>query len=200
MSCEILRLLTLFSVASALVAPQASQLRSVRRFAEEGAAKPPSPPAPPAPPPPPFALEEEEPPKSWGDPEWKWGSADGLAHEAAAALRAHFAKRHRRTSFLAWAKAGTVDMSDLVLALALKCQRARNEGYDAPDGRWEALMDGIANAEYSDGPLIDQPKLAAAVNARLPAPVPFDGYELGQYPAGVCGHALAHLGFVEKGL
>ena len=186
-----LRALAISAVATSLVAPQRHVFapRRVAVAAEE-----------PAPPPPPFALEEQDPPPSWGSPEWKWGSADGLAHEAAAALRAHFAKRHRRTSFLAWAKAGTVDMSDLVLALALKCQRARNLGYDAPDGRWEALMDGIANAEYSDGPLIDQPKLAAAVNARLPEPVPFDGYELGQYPAGVCGHALAHLGFVEKGL
>ena len=186
-----LRALAVAAVAASL-APQRHHRLAPRRVAVSAEE--------PAPPPPPFALEEEEPPKSWGHPEWKWGSADGLAHEAAAALRAHFAKRHRRTSFLAWAKAGTVDMADLVLALALKCQRARNEGYDAPDGRWEALMDGIANAEYSDGPLIDQPKLAAAVNARLPAPVPFDGYELGQYPAGVCGHALAHLGFVEKGL
>ena len=62
MSCQILRFVALFSVASALVAPQASQLRSVRRFAEEGAAKPPPPPAPPAPPPPPPPPVAEAPP------------------------------------------------------------------------------------------------------------------------------------------
>ena len=138
-------------------------------------------------PPNPFMEEEEEPPPSWNSPEWKWGSADGAAHEAAAKMRAQFAKRHRRTSFLAWAKAGTVDFGDLTLALALKCQQARNEGFDAADFN-------------TDGPIIDQPKLAAEVNKRLPEPIEFEGYSLDQYPAAVCGHALEHLDFVEKGL
>ena len=152
-------------------------------------------------PPSPFMEEEEEPPPSWNSPEWKWGSADGAAHEAAAKMRAQFAKRHRRTSFLAWAKAGTVDFGDLTLALALKCQQARNEGFDASDGRWESLMDDIAAADFNtDGPIIDQPKLAAEVNKRLPEPIEFEGYSRDQYPAAVCGHALEHLDFVEKGL
>ena len=104
---------------------------------------------------------EEKPPPSWGSEGWNWGSANGAAHDKAAIVRAQFAKRHRRTSFMAWAKCGTVDAGDLKMALALSCQRARNLGYDE-DGKWESLMDEMAAAQYMDAKLefIDYPKLA----------------------------------------
>ena len=151
---------------------------------------------------------EEKPPPSWGSEGWNWGSANGAAHDKAAIVRAQFAKRHRRTSFMAWAKCGTVDAGDLKMALALSCQRARNLGYDE-NGKWESLMDEMADAQYMDAKLefIDYPKLAGAVNERLPAPFTFDEFlaaesegTLEEYPVAVVARALDHLDFVNNGL
>ena len=151
---------------------------------------------------------EEKPPPSWGSDGWNWGSANGAAHDKAAIVRAQFAKRHRRTSFMAWAKCGTVDAGDLKMALALSCQRARNLGYDE-NGKWESLMDEMASAKYMDAKLefIDYPKLAGAVNERLPSPFTFDEFlaaesegTLEEYPVAVVARALDHLDFVNNGL
>ena len=151
---------------------------------------------------------EEKPPPSWGSEGWNWGSANGAAHDKAAIVRAQFAKRHRRTSFMAWAKCGTVDAGDLKMALALSCQRARNLGYDE-GGKWESLMDEMAAAQYMDAKLefIDYPKLAQAVNERLPTPFTFDEFlaaesegTLEEYPVAVVARALDHLDFVNNGL
>ena len=151
---------------------------------------------------------EEKPPPSWGSEGWNWGSPVGAAHDKAAIVRAQFAKRHRRTSFMAWAKCGTVDAGDLKMALALSCQRARNLGYDE-NGKWESLMDEMADARYMDAKLefIDYPKLAGAVNERLPVPFTFDEFlasesegTLEEYPVAVVARALDHLDFVNNGL
>ena len=151
---------------------------------------------------------EEKPPPSWGSAGWNWGSANGAAHDKAAIVRAQFAKRHRRTSFMAWAKCGTVDAGDLKMALALSCQRARNMGYDE-NGKWESLMDEMASAKYMDAKLefIDYPKLAGAVNERLPTPFTFDEFlasesegTLEEYPVAVVARALEELDFVNNGL
>jgi len=151
---------------------------------------------------------EEKPPPSWGSEGWNWGSPVGAAHDKAAIVRAQFAKRHRRTSFMAWAKCGTVDAGDLKMALALSCQRARNLGYDE-NGKWESLMDEMAAAQYMDAKLefIDYPKLAGAVNERLPAPFTFDEFlasesegTLEEYPVAVVARALEELDFVNNGL
>ena len=151
---------------------------------------------------------EEKPPPSWGSEGWNWGSANGAAHDKAAIVRAQFAKRHRRTSFMAWAKCGTVDAGDLKMALALSCQRARNLGYDE-NGKWESLMDEMAAAQYMDSKLefIDYPKLAGAVNERLPTPFTFDEFlasesegTLEEYPVAVVARALEELDFVNNGL
>ena len=151
---------------------------------------------------------EEKPPPSWGSEGWNWGSPVGAAHDKAAIVRAQFAKRHRRTSFMAWAKCGTVDAGDLKMALALSCQRARNMGYDE-NGKWESLMDEMASAKYMDAKLefIDYPKLAGAVNERLPTPFTFDEFlasesegTLEEYPVAVVARALDHLDFVNNGL
>ena len=151
---------------------------------------------------------EEKPPPSWGSEGWNWGSPVGAAHDKAAIVRAQFAKRHRRTSFMAWAKCGTVDAGDLKMALALSCQRARNMGYDE-NGKWESLMDEMAAAQYMDSKLefIDYPKLAGAVNERLPTPFTFDEFlasesegTLEEYPVAVVARALEELDFVNNGL
>ena len=92
---------------------------------------------------------EEKPPPSWSSPEWKWGSADGVAHTEAAKARQEFDKPFRRSSLLSWAKLGSADYVELKMVLALKCQHAKNGGYDAPDGRWAKLEAQMA-AAYAD--------------------------------------------------
>jgi len=146
----------------------------------------------------PAAFFEEEPPKTWASPEWRWGSADGEAHNVAMRLREEFGKPHRRSAMVTYAKMGAVDFFDLKMALALSCQRARDFGYDESDGRWEALMEEMAACEFESEGMIDQPKLAAAVNKRIPSPI--DDAILKENPAGVIAEGLVHLGFVEKGL
>lgn len=144
---------------------------------------------------------EDKPPPSWGSPEWRWGYADGEAHIVAARVREELSKPHRRAALLSYARMGAVDFFDLKMALALACQRARNLGYDAPDGRWEALMEEMANADFEDGGLIDQEKLAAAINKRLPEPIEgaldIDGNPNAAF---VVAAALEQLDFVAKGL
>ena len=62
-----------------------------------------------------------------------------MAHTEAEKVRAEFSKQFRRSSLLSWAKLGSADYVELKMVLALKCQHAKNGGYDAPDGRWAAL-------------------------------------------------------------
>jgi len=152
-----------------------------------------------------FATEE---PITWGSPGWKWGSADGEAHEVAARVREDYARPHRRSALVSYAKSGSVDFFDLKMVLALSCQRARNMGYDEADGRWEKLMDRMGAGEFEEENLILQEKLAEAVNQLLPTPVaPYpmrpaglDGDEMERNPAGIVGAALDHLDFVKNGL
>merc|ERR1712224_1044614 len=83
-----------------------------------------------------------------------------------------------------------------------------NLGYDE-NGKWESLMDEMADAQYMDAKLefIDYPKLAGAVNERLPEPFTFDAFlaaesegTLEEYPVAVVARALDHLDFVNNGL
>ena len=52
---------------------------------------------------------EDKPPPSWGSPEWKWGYADGAAHDVAARVREELAMKHRRSALLSYADMGAVD-------------------------------------------------------------------------------------------
>lgn len=152
----------------------------------------------------PSSFFEEKPPPSWSSPEWKWGSADGVAHEEATKARTEFAKQFRRSSLLSWAKLGSADFVELKMVLALKCQHARNEGYDASDGRWAALESEMAAAEFEPEPSrIDTAKLAEAINKRLPTPVTTEEYpDLSpeEFPAAVIAEALDHLEFKQRGI
>ena len=139
---------------------------------------------------------EEEPPPSWGSPEWQWGSASGAAHDAALKLRDELGKPHRRSAFVTYAKNGSADVVDLKLALALTCQSARNGGYDAPDGRWEALMEEMAAVKYESDNVIDLAGLATACNERLAAPLDAEVVQKTMRPV-----AAALVGeFVKKGM
>jgi len=137
------------------------------------------------------ALFTDEPPPSWASPEWKWGYADGEAHNVAMRVRGEYSKPHRRSALLSYARLGSVDFLDLKMALALKCQRARNLGYDEADRRWESLMEELAACEFESGD--GDAKLKDAINKRLPTPVD-------THCAGTIAEALDHLGFFEKGL
>ncbi|KAL3892972.1 MAG: hypothetical protein SGPRY_014601, partial [Prymnesium sp.] len=117
---------------------------------------------------------------------------------SARAVREELSKPQRRSAFLSYAKMAAVDLVDLKMALGLKCQRARNLGYDAPDGRWEELMEEMAAGEFEHEGLIDVTKLAAAVNKRLATPL--DDSEISDNPTGVIASALVELQFFEKGL
>ena len=88
-----------------------------------------------------------------------------------------------------------------------------NGGYDAPDRRWEALMEEMAAAKFMKDGLIVLEDLAAAVNSRLPKPFDMEALEeeleiaegesLTANDAAnsyVIGEALDHLGFRQKGL
>ena len=46
----------------------------------------------------PASFFEDKPPPSWSSPEWKWGSADGVAHTEAEKARTEFGKQFRRSS------------------------------------------------------------------------------------------------------
>ena len=130
---------------------------------------------------------------SWATPGWNWGYADGTAHDAAMRVRSALATRASRQSFLDAAAAGSADLETVKMALALKCQRARNHGYDSADGRWEELMEDMAACAFEGEGGAD--KLAAAIAKRLAAGGPPSP---GAGPAAAL--ALAHLGFVKKGL
>ena len=114
-------------------------------------------------------------------------------------MREELGMHHRRSAFVTYAKSGSADLVDLKMALALACQNARNGGYDAPDGRWESLMEAMAAADFmnSEG-LIEMDKLAAATNERLPKPL--DAEEVKENPTKVIGVALEELDFISKGL
>ena len=73
----------------------------------------------------------------WDDPNWNWGSAIGTAHDEAMKVRAALSTPEARKDFLFTVFAGQADPEEAKMALALKCQRARNLGYDAND--WEGL-------------------------------------------------------------
>ena len=96
----------------------------------------------------------------WSSPNWNWGSAVGDAHDQAMKVRSSLSTPEVRIQFLQDNAAGDVDMEDAKMALALKCQRARNVGYD-DRGKWEQLMESMTACDFEgdDGP----EKLAAAL-------------------------------------
>jgi hypothetical protein len=144
------------------------------------------------------SIFEEKPPPSWGSPEWKWGYADGAAHEVAARVRRELDKPHRRSAFVTYAKCGTADLVDLKMVLALSCQRVDNTGSDEADGRWKTLMDEMAAVNFEHEGLIDIHHLAEAANKRLAAPMSAD--EVKENPTGAIAAALEQLEFTQKGM
>jgi hypothetical protein len=80
-------------------------------------------------------------------------------------------------------------------SLALKCQRARNVGYDLDRGAtWEQLMEDMAACKF-EGEGGDE-KLATAIRERLPSAIQYPAAE----PMMMVAVALRAMGFVERGL
>ena len=130
----------------------------------------------------------------WSDPGWNWGSAVGTAHDEAMKTRSKLSTEEARSSFLFTVFAGQADLEEMKMALALKCQRARNFNYD--ESNWEGLMDdmGACRFEGEDG----QALLCDAIRSRLAAP-PNEPRGLDPLPILVAS-AFQALGFVERGL
>lgn len=131
----------------------------------------------------------------WSSPTWKWGDANGGAHDAAQLVRTALSDPQDRVKFLQSAASGESDIEDVKLALALSCQRARNVGYDTRERAWETLMDEIVACAFEgDG---SEEKLEQAIRSRLKN-------QSANYPDATAREmiavALSHLGFVERGL
>ena len=91
--------------------------------------------------------------------------------------------------------AGTADVDDVKLALALKCQRARNFAYDT-EGRWEQLMEQMAACTFEgDG---GTERLCDALRDRLREK---PNEPRGLVPLNIlAASAFKELEFVERGL
>ena len=129
----------------------------------------------------------------WSSPNWNWGSAVGDAHDQAMKVRSSLSTPEVRIQFLQDNAAGDVDMEDAKMALALKCQRARNVGYD-DRGKWELLMEEMAACKFEgeDGEKL----LADGIRERLPSAIQYPDAA----PCEMVSVALNRLGFVERGL
>ena len=138
----------------------------------------------------------------WADPSWNWGSANGAAHDEAMKVRGALATPEARKSFLFLVFAGQAPIETVKMALALKCQRARNMGYDSPQRGWEELMEEMAACRFegSDG----EELLCQAIRSRLATPPPEPlagtaGAGINQFNV-LASAAFAELGFEERGL
>ena len=93
---------------------------------------------------------------SWSDPEWKWGSAAGKAHDVAQQLRASLSTSTERERFLTGlGMMDPDDFADSKVVLALKIQRAskkcyaKDYGLDADEqSSWRGIMNDMAACEF----------------------------------------------------
>ena len=130
----------------------------------------------------------------FGDPGWNWGSAMGTAHDEAMRIRSSLSTEEARSNFLFTVFAGQADLEEMKLALALKCQAARNMGYD--DQNWEQLMDEMAACRFEGAE--GQALLCDAIRSRLPEP---PNEPKGLDPLSILvASVFQSLGFVERGL
>ena len=149
----------------------------------------------------------------WTSPDWNWGSAQGSAHSEALRIRTQLATPAARAAFQEDAETGKADFDDLKLALALKCQRARNLGYDVrvgfQAGMWEGLMNDMASCFFEGEGGAD--KLQAALTAKLAEAAAFESKDPMKTlqvfqqmetatPSQAIARAFRQLDFVRKGV
>ena len=114
-----------------------------------------------------------QPQMSWKEPGWRWGDAQGKAHEEAKRLRSSLSTREQRQSFLTGiGMMDPEDWQDAKVVLALNVQRASKfsnggaYGMDRDEQtNWRALMDDMAACRFEGyrGDLL----LAEAIMERL---------------------------------
>ena len=137
----------------------------------------------------------------WDEPDWNWGYANGKAHDEAMKVREALHSPESRKSFLFMVFSGMAPLETVKMALALKCQRARNLGYDS-NGSWEGLMEQMAACEFEgEG---GEAALCAAIRARLanPPSAPVEGTAASGVSqiSVLAAAALTELKFEERGL
>lgn len=102
---------------------------------------------------------------SWSSPGWRWGYANGAAHDVAMRVRSALSTPQARAGYLDSLRSsdGAPPLDDIKMVLALAWQRARNYGYD--DADWEGAMEDMAACKFEgDG---GSERLAQAIRARL---------------------------------
>ena len=136
----------------------------------------------------------------WADPDWNWGYANGRAHDEAMKVRDALQSPESRKSFTFMVFAGMAPTENIKMVLALKCQRARNLGYD--NANWAGLMEDMAACKFEgeDG----EGLLCNAIRGRLEnaPPEPTEGSAgsgINQLSI-LAASALTELKFEERGL
>ena len=105
---------------------------------------------------------------SWSSPDWRWGFADGEAHDVAMRVRSSLSTPHARADFVRRLRSADAPpkLEETKMVLALAWQRSRNLGYDSAD--WEAAMEEMAAGKFEGdgGPA----RLADAIRSRVEGP------------------------------
>jgi hypothetical protein len=88
----------------------------------------------------------------WRSPGWKWGYANGKAHDVAMTTRASLQSRDERVSYIAKLVQDGKDVEDieyLKMTLALRFQLASRQGKDGC-GAGLIIMENMADCMYED--------------------------------------------------
>jgi hypothetical protein len=131
---------------------------------------------------------------SWSSPDWRWGYANGAAHDVAMGVRSSLSTPQSRARFLESLRSsggGAPPLDDVKMVLALAWQRARNYGHD--DADWEGAMEEMAKCRF-EGEGGSQ-RLAQAIHTRLGG-----GGEEGAAVEVLAAQSLDALQFESRGL
>jgi hypothetical protein len=129
---------------------------------------------------------------SWSLPDWRWGYANGTAHDVAMRVRSALSTPQSRAGFLKSLRSpdSAPPLDEVKMVLALAWQRARNYGYD--DADWEGAMEDMAACRFEgEG---GSERLAQAIRARL------GGGEAGSAVEALAAQSLDVLQFERRGL
>mmetsp|Transcript_103823 Transcript_103823/g.323606 ORF Transcript_103823/g.323606 Transcript_103823/m.323606 type:complete len:139 (-) Transcript_103823:67-483(-) len=136
----------------------------------------------------------------WSDPNWRWGSAIGEAHDLAMALRSRLGSEEVRQAWLEDLVSDKVDVEDLKLALGLRIQHAARQGMDGQGAGWQLMQDMVA-CKY-EGPSGEQAlrQDLLQLGDRLPAVPPYGEAGPQDSLGRAAARALTGMGFIAGGL
>ena len=128
---------------------------------------------------------------------WRWGYANGDAHDLAMRLRRRLDGMEARMTFVNEAKGGREAYDDVKLALALAIQRAGNERRQEAL-RWTPILNAMAAGHYEES----EGRARFVKDAHLamdtaPTTPPTDGSEAAAMRAALA--ALDDVNFVDAG-